>query len=70
MIDINPPMLIINLTVSSLNKWIKRQIVRVGQKTRLNHILFTRNPLQIYKDTYRLKVDRENYIYANANQKK
>lgn len=46
-IDINPTISIITLSASGLNMAIKRQIVRVDQKTRLSCMLSTRNTLNI-----------------------
>lgn len=42
MVDTHPNILIIILNVCALIALIKRQIIRMEQKTRLNYMLFTK----------------------------
>ena len=68
--NINPPISVITLNVNGLNASIKRKIVGVDQKSRLNSMLPTRIHFK-YKDTYGLKVNGWRQIYhANTINKR
>ena len=50
MVAINTTIPLIAFNTNGLNMPIKRQIIRVDQKTRPCYMLFTRNPLKIYRN--------------------
>lgn len=71
MVDINQTVSIITLNIKDLNTSIKRQTVRVDQKTRPGYMLFTRNSLQVYRHIYITSIrDGERYTLTTVIKRK